>query len=461
MSGIFVLDDLHPEDNAMLQALYSRSPASVNVHLPKVRGADSGAFMDKFYVGYGHASIGDCGSTTIFIEDVSMLVAKAIQDNPLYSGQESSTRYLDFSAQPLIDPYGQSESRAILDRWMAIYNRFLPLVKESLSRQYPFDETAYPSRKVWENAIAARAFDVSRGLLPVGVGTNVSWHTNLRQAREKLMALSHHPLAEVREVAMQVFAALREKYPHSFREDDMTGAPRHVLRRAFADTFAMKDSFLTPDDVTDELTAREFARLESGEVIVHDRLFDVSGLNRREEGLLSSRPQGAPLSRRLQAYGVYNIYFMLDFGSFRDIQRHRNGLCRMPLVDGRFGMHRWYLDDLESKLSPLDFAALKGAIDEQFEAIAALDQGTPTQNQYLYPLGTAVLCHMTYSLPEMVYVAELRSGKTVHPSLRLIAWGMLDAMTDRHPKLALYGDRDLDSWTARRGTQTIDVRNGK
>ncbi len=455
MSGIFVLDDLHPEDNAMLQALYSRSPASVNVHLPKVRGADSGAFMDRFYVGYGHASIGDCGSTTIFIEDVSMLVAKAFQDNPMYSGQESSTRYLDFSKQPLIDPYGRPESMAILSRWMEIYNRYLPLVKESLARQHPFDESAYPSRKVWENTVTARAFDVMRGLLPVGAGTNLSWHTNLRQARDKLMALAHHPLPEVRDVAGRVFAALRAKYPHSFRESDMSGEPRHALRQAYMDTFAMKDTFFTPDDMTDELTAREFARLREGEVIVHDRLFDVSGLNRREEVLLSTRPQGAPLPRRLLSHGIYNIYFLLDFGSFRDIQRHRNGLCRMPLVDGGFGIHRWYLDDLGANLSALDFAALRGAIDEQFAAIAALAGGTPVLNQYLYPMGTAVLCHLAYSLPEMVYVAELRAGKTVHPSLRQVAWGMLDALADKHPHLALFADRDPDGWTAKRGAQTI------
>jgi len=457
MAGIFVLDDLHPEDNAMLQALYSRSPASVMIHLPKVKGSDSGAFMDKFYVGYGHASIGDCGSTTIFIEDVSMLVAKAFQDNPLYSGQESSTRYLDFSAQPMIDPYGRPETRAILDRWMAIYNRFLPLMKDSLARQHPFDETAYPSRKVWENTVAARAFDVMRGLLPVGAGTNLSWHTNLRQARDKLMALSHHPLAEVRGVALNVFAALREKYPHSFRENDMAGDERHAGRRAFAEEFAMRDIFFTADDAAGELTERELALVRSGGLVVHDRLFDVSGLNMREGVMLARRPKGAALPRRLLSYGIYNLFFMLDFGSFRDIQRHRNGLCRMPLVDGRFGIHKWYMDDLAANLSLLDFASLHAAIDEQFAAIAALKESTVVQNQYLYPMGCAVLCHLAYSLPEVVYVAELRSGKTVHPSLRRVAGDMLGFIADRHPKLALFGDTEPDGWTAKRGTQTISA----
>lgn len=92
---IHITDAYPPEANAMMQALYSRSPQSVFAHIKKVEEVGSDKFMAAYYVGYGHKSIGDCGSTTIFAEQVSMLAAKAIQDHPLYSGQEASTRYLD------------------------------------------------------------------------------------------------------------------------------------------------------------------------------------------------------------------------------------------------------------------------------------------------------------------------------------------------------------------------------
>jgi thymidylate synthase ThyX len=58
--------------------------------------------METFYVGYGHASIADCGSTTIFIEGISILADKAIQDWQLYSGQETSTRYIDREDKQLL-----------------------------------------------------------------------------------------------------------------------------------------------------------------------------------------------------------------------------------------------------------------------------------------------------------------------------------------------------------------------
>ncbi len=121
MAKIFIFDEFNPEDNAMLQALYSRSASSVVEHVEKVKKCGSGKFMETFYLGYGHSSIADCGSTTIFIEKLSILADKAIQDWPLYSGQETSTRYIDMSRQEIIDPVDTEESKAILDNWMNFY----------------------------------------------------------------------------------------------------------------------------------------------------------------------------------------------------------------------------------------------------------------------------------------------------------------------------------------------------
>ncbi|MDP2594212.1 MAG: hypothetical protein Q8P36_02645, partial [bacterium] len=106
-----------PEAEAMLQALHSRSVGGIREHLKTLAEKGPEKFMQSFYVGYGHKSIGDCGTGTIFIEGVSMLVAKAIQDWLLYSGQEASTRYIDFSTQKFIDPIGSPESAGLLEAW--------------------------------------------------------------------------------------------------------------------------------------------------------------------------------------------------------------------------------------------------------------------------------------------------------------------------------------------------------
>jgi len=117
---------------------------------------------------------------------------------------------------------------------------------------------------------------------------------------------------------------------------------------------------------------------------------------------------------------------------------------------------------LKSLLSEADFEALQESADAQIEAIKGLgSQGietTPEQDQYLYPMGMAVLCHLSYGLPQMVYVAELRSGVTVHPSLRPLAQAIGGLIKELHPSLNLYIDESADSWSFKRGQQDITAK---
>jgi thymidylate synthase ThyX len=413
---IFIVDDQHPEDQAMLQALYSRSPASVVTHLDKLKASGSGKFMSQYYVGYGHASIGDCGSTTCFIEQVSMLVAKAVQENPLYSGQEASTRYLDFSKQAVIDPYGHPASTELQKRWQEIYNDTLAKLIAGVKAAHPFDPAQYKNERIWDNTLNARAFDIARSLLPFGTTTLLSWSTSLRQARDNLRRLKHHPLKEVRDVAQSLFAKLVERYPNSFKGDELD-LQAETPRDAYAKAFALRNHYETSEDVEAffKFTPAEHEALKAGKIVVRRGTLDVAGLREKEKDVLAQRPEGSPLPMRLEAYGVYNLAFLLDFGSFRDLQRHRNGVCQIPLTDARYGLHPWYLGQFEDYLSPQDFKALQAALRDQYAAVAALPaqgvKASPVEDQYLLPMGTMALVHVAYAVPQMAYVGELRSQR--------------------------------------------------
>lgn len=460
---IFVIDDQHPEDMAMLQALYSRSPASVETHLEKLKKTGSGKFMDQYYVGYGHASIGDCGQTTSFIEQVSMLVAKAVQDNSLYNGQEASTRYLDYSKQAFLDPYDHEASTAIQVKWREIYNSTLEKLIASLEIKHPFNKDEYKNERIWKNTLDARGFDIARSLLPLGTTTLLSWSSSLRQARENMRRLKHHPLQEVRDVARSLFVKMTERYPHSFGEKDMAVVEGDVRQEYLSDN-AYRTNFQKPEDIEQRfnLTEQEWKTLKETGVIARRDSLDLDSIKRLEMDVLTKRPKYTPLPWRLESYGKYNFVFLLDYGSYRDIQRHRNGVCQIPLLDGRFGMHPWYMGEFEALLSAEDFVQLKSDIDAQYKAVEMLgEQGvsvTPEENQYFYPMGTMALVHTAYSVPETVYVGELRSGKTVHGSLRPVAQKMLDVLKGDFDGIAIHGDYDADSWTAKRGEQTISAK---
>ncbi|MDZ7611838.1 MAG: FAD-dependent thymidylate synthase [Candidatus Moranbacteria bacterium] len=423
---IFIYDEFTPEDNAMLQALYSRSPESVENHVEKVRKAGSGNFMEKFYVGYGHSSIADCGSTTLFIEGISILADKAIQDWPLYSGQETSTRYIDMSKQPIIDPLKTKESKEILDNWMNFYIKSQEELKKYLREKYPQQEGEEDG--MYERAINARSFDVLRGFLPAGITTQLSWHTNLRQAWDKLSWFRFHPLTEVREIAEEMHKQLKNKYEKSFSHE-----------------------LVQEQEDYREYAAKKYTYYLQKNPVDFDYSFNVN--NKELEAysdLIEKRPMKVGLPHFLSELGNLRFDFILDYGSFRDIQRHRNGVCRMPLLTTNLGFHNWYLNQLPENLK----SKAQDLISKQKEKIEALDAEEEIK-QYYTALGFNVACRVSYGLPATVYVIELRSGNMVHPTLREVAHKMYHALIKEYPKMKIHADLQQDQWDARRGLQDI------
>jgi len=425
---VVIEDEVAPEANAMLQALYSRSAASVVDHLARVQERGFRKFMESYYVGYGHESIGDCGFTTIFIEDVSILTCKAVQDTPLYFGQETSTRYLDFSAQGYSDPVGTAASEAVIKGWLELYALVNAETLAELRATRPCPEGV--KEGVWDKTLEARAFDIARGFLPAGIHSQLSWTTNLRQAADHLRDLAAHPLAETRAVAARILADLRERYPGSFSHKDY---PEQTAYRA--------------------LMAGEGAyyRGQSDHpAFAYVCTADREGVDLLDRRIFTDRPKYEPLPRRAGSYASFECQFLLDFGSFRDIQRHRNGFCEMPLLSWAHGFHPWYLDGLpaatrdavEPRIAELRLAA---------ERLAASEE----ERQNYLPLGLLVPCRVDYDLRQMVYVAELRSGKTVHATLRAIAHQLHDAVRAEFPFVALHCDLEASELDARRGTQDI------
>ncbi|MDL1952794.1 hypothetical protein FBR07_01250 [Candidatus Uhrbacteria bacterium UHB] len=434
IAKLFVYDEFNPQDVAMMQALYSRSAESVETHAEKVKSSGSGKFMETYYVNYGHASIADCGSTTLFIEGVSMLAAKAIQDWPLYSGQETSTRYIDMSKQAILDPVGTRASDAILKRWMEFYISSQNRVSDHLRRLYPRKEDE--KEPVYDKAIKARTFDVLRSFLPAGVTTQLSWHTNLRQGADKLALLRHHPLPEIRSLAHDMHARLLERYPNSFSHK------RYEETEAYYEDAGRDYMYYRPSHGVSH-------RVVCSTMIGPEQL-------KRYEDLITRRPPKTNLPHFLSELGPLTFEFLLDFGSFRDLQRHRNGVCRMPLITGEYGFHPWYLEQLPEDLR----RQAERLIQEQLKDILELD-ASPETKQYYFAMGFAVPCKVSYGLPATVYVVELRSGKTVHPTMRRIAHGMAARLKERFPNLVLHADLDADDWDIRRGLQDITKKHSE
>ncbi len=453
-SNVFVLngtDVPHPEDMAMLQALYSRSPASVMDHLAKVKSVGSGAFISKYLVGYGHASIGDCGNATVFVEGISMLAAKVIQDDPLYNGQECSTRYLDFAKQPFLTANGSDEETKIQETWRSLYQEYLPKLVVWAQSNFTYDVVSdkVPDDKVhstWEATCKAIAFDVARGLLPCGTSTNVAWTGTLRRLGDRCKEMAQHPLKEVRDIAKNVHAALYAKHPNSFKptldcsEDNVQYT---MYSSDFADYSVLAETpSIRSSWVPEDIPTKQFA------------------------AILENVTNGTMHEKAAANLMYFNIGGQIDFGSFRDLQRHRNGLNQLPLVGSwvsaqAISLNSYYTRILK-EVDPALFAKVMGLI-QTVEGFAIEKEG----RQYLLPMMTNVPTRLHWNLGQVRYVLGLRSKTSVHPTLRIWVQSLRTALLriEAHyklPGLCLWDfcpvNNQHDYQASDRGNQTIQER---
>ncbi|MEK7118405.1 MAG: FAD-dependent thymidylate synthase [Patescibacteria group bacterium] len=437
--GVVLLLDtgaqITPEAEAMLQALYTRDPGSVHAHLQSIAEKGPEKFMASFYVGYGHKSIGDCGTVTLFIEGISMLCAKAVQDWMLYAGQEVSTRYVDFSIQPFEDPLNTLVSRNTLEAQRKYYLHALPILRDDLKRRFPL--VSDEDYGVYTKAINARAFDILRGFLPAGARTSIAWHTNLRQAADKMALLRHHPLSEVREAAKAIEQVLVEAYPSSF------GHKRYETTEAYNEMWMTSYYYLEDPVCPEFLLARD--DIAYGEFAERPEL----------RSIFSERPQKTELPKMLAEFGTMQFRFLLDFGSFRDIERHRAVYQRMPLLSTSHGFEQWYLSELPENL----LKDGKLLLAENQNALSAMEESGAAKEviQYYLPMGYRTANRLTGDIPALVYLAELRATRFVHPTLQARAHQIAQALTERLGQygLHLYVDDEVGRFDVERGIQDI------
>ena len=403
-----------PEVCAMLQAFYSRSKLSIVDRLENL-GSDISCVrkaLKKFYLGYGHSSIADCGSTTLFFENVSLHTAMWLVHHPLFSGQECSTRYIDFSnaTYDLVtdDP----------EREAAFVKQALQTYKETVEKLTDKFKSAYENPTAAElRGCSAKAFDIARCLLPVTLHTNVAVTMSLRNLRSHLthlLSLGHLP--RVQEAAKAGLQKLLYLYPSSFAETDLT--PK-----------AYTGIVVTPIDCGVSL-AESLDRVFDDHVSADARIADY-------------------IDRGYSPFDFTSIgwTYTIDVGCWREVHRHRK-LVHFDPVDPIVsrvteGMHSWYIRKLTEHLGTQSVIPIIKLLDMDYRARPVL-------------LGDTIKTAATGTVGAFLYFLNLRKSSTVHPILRDTVREVIDKI--KNPVLTEYlaYKEYTDAQTiAHRGTQTI------
>jgi len=166
----------------------------------------------------------------------------------------------------------------------------------------------------------------------------------------------------------------------------------------------------------------------NGKVSSFDSYSDVNlSLLSEYKRELEDRPAKTDLPKHIAECGLIRFDFWLDFGSFRDIQRHRAITQRMPLLTTRLGFEEWYLNELPKSLREEAVSLIRNQGIE-LGRLASFCALTPAVEQYYIPMGYRTSNRITGGLPALVYLVELRATRFVHPTLRRRAVQMADTL---------------------------------
>ena len=297
-----------------------------------------------------------------------------------------------------------------------------------LRKEHPREKDEKDS--VYSKAINARAFDITRSLLPSGASTNLAWHTNLRQAADRILFLRHHSLSEVRGIAEGLEKVLEKHYPNSF------GHKKYPKTEEYQEIIA--ENYFYHDPKSPEEPIVNFSNIDIHELEKYKKLF-------------KERPTKTELPKYLSQIGTIDVQFQLDFGSFRDIQRHRAINQRMPLLTNDLGFNRWYTENFPGEIRSKLTEHLE-SINQSIKELGVSQEET----QYFLPMGYNTSNRFTGNLPATIYMVELRDSRFVHPTLQKVAHSIGTQIVNTL-KIPLHVDPEPNKFDVRRGKQDINI----
>jgi len=489
---VFAVYGVEPEIQAYAMAKYSRSALSMKESLREINSQKAEKFLNTFYFQYGHRSIADLAHIALAVERLSILAAIELADEQRWDGQERSTRYQDFKKSGYFIPdfSGDEDARKLYRETMD----FLFAEYEALSAhmtQHLINITPKPpdmKQEMYERTLRARAFDITRYLLPLATNTSLGEIVNARTLEMQVAHLLSHTHKEIRQLGEslkkaatsaaynvnaeslknlveQIRAANPELGARAEQEllHEVRVAPTLVkyadpnpyemetrcdLRQAARELMAHEQ--LAPSKAIVDLLDEEPLEVEIATTLLYEhchfsyrqirQAVQVAGDRRRREIIdlgLRRRGNHDEMLRAVRAGQQCRFDILMDIGGFRDMHRHRRCIQVMQPSTTQHGYEM--LLDLEDAGVRGRFESAMRRAQATVENLAAL--GTPEaeeNSQYAIPLAFKKRALFKMDFAEVVYIAELRTTPAGHVSYRNVAYAMYEAVDRKYPALARY-----------------------
>jgi thymidylate synthase ThyX len=489
---VFAIFGVEPEIQAYAMAKYSRSSLSMKESLREISSQKAEKFLNTFYFQYGHRSIADLAHIALAVERLSILAAIEVADEQRWDGQERSTRYQDFRKSGYFVPDFGSDAAA-----RKLYGETLEFLfgeYEALSAHmadYLIGITPKPAamkQDAYERTLKARAFDITRYLLPLATNTSLGEIVNARTLETQVAHLLSHTHKEIRQVGESLKKAatgaaynvsadsLRPLVDQIRALNPELGerAEKELLREVrvaptlvkYADPNAyemetrrelrlaaqelMEHEQLAPSKAIVDLLDEEPLEVEIATTLLYEhchhsyrqirQAVQVAGERRRREIIdlgLRHRGKHDEMLRGFRAGQQFRFDILMDTGGFRDMHRHRRCIQVMQGFTTQHGYEM--LLDLEDAGVNGRFDAAMQRVQSAVEKLAQSASPEAEENsQYAIPLAFRKRALFKMDFAEAVYISELRTTPAGHVSYRNVAYAMYEAVARKHPALAKY-----------------------
>jgi thymidylate synthase ThyX len=490
-TDVYAVHGADPEVQAYGMAKYSRSALSMRESLAEINEQKAEKFLNTFYFQYGHRSIADLAHISFAIERLSILAATVAVDEPRWDGQERSTRYQDFQKSGYFVP-DFAQDAAARDLYRETIDRLFTEYRHFSEEMFLFlrDRTPRPQemkQEAYERTLRARAFDISRYLLPLAANTSLGQIVSARTLETQVSRLLSHTHAEVRRLGELLKQAARDPAYNvgqaaasKLLEEIERGAPalsqparefllrdvrvaptlmkyaepsayemeaRRELTTAAAELLngiaiepAPTVDLLDPEPLDIELAATLLYQYSHHPYRQIRAVVQALPESRRRELIdlgLRHRGRHDEVSRAFCAGQQFRFDILMDIGGFRDMHRHRR--C-VQIVQGYTAAHGY---DMPEEIESAGFATRYNSVMQRARAAvtqlaARKSAEADEESQYAIPLAFRKRTLFKMDLSEAIYISELRTGAAGHFSYRNVAYAMYEAVAQRYPALAQY-----------------------
>lgn len=428
----------------------------------------AGALYDRVLTEYGDDSVAQLMFLQIVVEKASNILTKMLEWPRLGAYLETSTRYIFFDKP---DEYGRFRYytpftfptdlhltyEQSMEELFGLYSIMVRGVTEYLRRRIPAPVDTR-ERLAWMSSTRAQACDAIRAVLPAATTSTVGIVASTQTIENLIFHLASQKLEECQRAAKNMLREVRKVAAPLFKRVDMperggamvaykigkgeairnlitTRLPktsRHEGRPVEYPSILLLDYW--PIDELDLVPEMLFAE---SRLSLKDLAWEVAKWDREEKEKVFQAYIGERLNRRHKPGRAiekahYQWEITADYGTFRDLQRHR-------MVD-EWEWQRltpYYGYDVPALAQEAGFGAQFHRCFELSQTLFEVIEkaGFKEEAQYATLLGHRMRYRFIINATEALHMLELRTQPQGHPGYRKICLEMHRLLCEAHPLL--------------------------